>query len=253
MENIKEILLEKTKDEIKKDLTSADQKIITFALILEKIPNNINELYEQLRIITDQIYPTLANYLDVENYCNFILTKDISNIKYNKKYSKEIKEIINEDIGLKTNDFENSFVINKLCENILELIKYEKRLEKYCQELLKENYYNFYKIATTKIAIKMLIIAGSFERLSHMPSSTIQLLGSEKSFFSALRKNRNTPKYGCIYNHKYMKDLSNKNKARFARLLASKISIALKADINKNNISEMLEEKLKNKIENLKN
>lgn len=245
------LFLEKVKKDIKEDLSSVDQKIISYSLILEKIPNNINELYEQLRIICDQKYPTLDNYLDIENYCQFILNKDLKTIKYDNKDEEDILRIINSDISLELNEFEEKEIINSLTKQILELIKYKNKLEEYSEKLLKENYYNFYKIATPKIAIKMLTIAGSFSRLYKFPASTIQLLGSEKSFFTALRKNKRTPKYGIIYNHKYMQTLNNKNKAKFGRLLASKISIALKADQGNTDITKELELKLNNKLKQL--
>jgi nucleolar protein 56 len=94
----------------------------------------------------------------------------------------------------------------------------------------------------------MIEIAGSFERLSRYPASTIQLLGSEKSFFKALKFNKKTPKYGILYNHPLIINLTNKKKAKIARSLASKIALGLKADVEKKDISKDLINKIKTKI-----
>jgi RNA processing factor Prp31 len=119
-------------------------------------------------------------------------------------------------------------------------------------KLLKENYVNAYHVATPKILCKMLEIAGSSKRLSRFPASTIQLLGSEKNFFKALKFNKNTPKYGVIFNHPLVISLPFKNKAKFSRTLAAKIAIAIKADITNNKIYEELDKTIKIKHSKLK-
>jgi RNA processing factor Prp31 len=73
--NRKEII-EITKQKLKEKLNNADQKIINLAQIIEKVPNNINELYEQLRVITDQEYPTLDQSLTIKEYVLFYLLEE---------------------------------------------------------------------------------------------------------------------------------------------------------------------------------
>jgi RNA processing factor Prp31 len=258
----KEIFFEKTKINIKKKLQKVDQKIINISLIIDKLPKNINELYEQLRIITDLRLPTLDQYTNIKQYCQICLF-DIDNklnidnleilesLNINKENKKEIKQIIQENIGFEL-DNDNKDIILDMSKNILNLIEFKEKLEKILEKLFLENYINFYKLTDIKIACKMLEIAGSFERLASMPASTIQLIGSEKSFFKALKMNTKTPKYGILYNHPLIQNLSKKNKGRFARTLASKISIALKSDLNKSETYNELLIKLNKKLEQLK-
>ncbi len=233
-----------TKENIKKQLESPDQRIIYLSQITNKLPQIINELYEQLRIITDRKYPTLDSYISIKEYCNFIFEKKITFTQ-----TKEINEILTNDIGISFSEDEKR-TTKEIAKNILDLINTKENILKDIETLFEKNYKNFKEIAKTTIACKMLEIAGSFERLLSMPASTIQLLGSEKSFFLALRKNKKTPKYGVIYNHPLMITLSKKNKARFARTLASKITLAIKADINNVYIADSLQEKLNKKIKN---
>lgn len=249
-------IIEITKQKIKEKLNNADQKIINLSQIIEKIPNNINELYEQLRVITDQEYPTLDQALTIKEYVSFYLLENKSeeNIKEINISDKNINEIIkikNSKISIDLNKDINNITLN-LAKDILNLIETKERIDLEIEKLLQENYVNAYHIATPQILCKMLEIAGSFKRLSRFPASTIQLLGSEKNFFKALKFNKNTPKYGIIYNHPLVVSLPFKNKAKFSRTLAAKISIAIKADITNNEIYPELNEKIKIKHKELK-
>lgn len=246
----RELFFKEAQEKIKEELNTTDQKIILYSLISEKLPKNINELFEQIRIITDLKYPTLDQYLTIEEYCNFLLDNSLEKLNTDKK--KEIEKIISGEISI-TFDQNEQKLVNNFSKNILDLIVLKNDLDLEISNLLKENYPNFYLIATPKIAAKMLQISGSIKRLAKMPSSTIQLLGSEKSFFKALKLSKNTPKYGVLYNHEILFDLNKKNKAKMARMIANKISIAVKSDLNKNNVSADLYEKIIRKKEELLN
>ena len=244
----KEKFFKEAQEKIKHELNTTDQKIILYSLIIEKLPKNINELFEQLRIITDLKYPTLDQYLTIEEYCNYILDGSLEN----KDKQKELEKIAFEEISI-TFDEKEKELVNLFAKNILDLIYLKNQFEEEISILLKKQFPNLYLIATPKIAAKMLQISGSIKRLAKMPSSTIQLLGSEKSFFKALKLNKNTPKYGVLYNHELLFDLNKKNKAKMARTIANKISIAVKADLNNNNISKDLYEKILKKKEEIIN
>lgn len=244
----REKFFKEAQEKIKQELNTTDQKIIFYSLIIEKLPKNINELFEQLRIITDLKYPTLDQYLTIEEYCKYILDGPLENTKKHK----ELEKIAFEEIAI-TFDEKEKELVNLFARNILDLISLKNQFEEEISTLLKENYPNLYLIATPKIAAKMLQISGSIKRLAKMPSSTIQLLGSEKSFFKALKLNKNTPKYGVLYNHELLFDLNKKNKAKMARTIANKISIAVKADLNNNDISKELYEKILKKKEEIVN
>jgi nucleolar protein 56 len=246
----RELFFKEAQEKIKEELNTTDQKIILYSLISEKLPKNVNELFEQIRIITDLKYPTLDQYLTIEEYCNFLLDNSLEKLNTDKK--KEIEKIISGEISI-TFDQNEQKLVNNFSKNILDLIVLKNDLDLEISNLLKENYPNFYLIATSKIAAKMLQISGSIKRLAKMPASTIQLLGSEKSFFKALKLSKNTPKYGVLYNHEILFDLNKKNKAKMARMIANKISIAVKSDLNKNNVSADLYEKIIRKKEELLN
>ena len=249
-------ILEKTKKDVKNTLENTDQQIINLSLILKKIPDNINEQYNNLRVLTDLLFPTLEKELTIKEYCYFIKKyiksgKIDENKLIEKGFNKDkIKFILNlekSNLSIKYSE-ESKEIIKELSENILDLVETKEKIEKAIDKLFEKNYKNTKEIATVAIASKMLEIAGSFKRLSRFPASTIQLLGSEKAFFKALKLNKKTPKYGYLYNHPLIINLNDKNKAKFARTLASKISICLKADLEGIEVYKDINEKLKNKL-----
>ncbi len=86
------------------------------------------------------------------------------------------------------------------------------------------------RIATPRLLIRLLQRAGSLASLARMHAGKIQLLGSEKALFTALRKKKPTPKYGLLYQHPLVQRLPNREKARAARSIAELISIASRHD-----------------------
>ncbi len=253
---MKEKILAITKKRVKEKLENPDQKIINLSLILEKLQLRINEVTELLKIITDQEYPSIDQILTIKEYCSFYILKnktkeDLKELKIDENKINEIIDILSQKIGIVLKD-EIKDITTSLAKNILDMIKVKEKIETEIDILIKANYINLYSIASPKIACKMIEIAGSFEKLARYPASTIQLLGSEKSFFKALKFNKRTPKYGILYNHPLIINLSNRNKGRMARTIASKISLGLKSDIGKKDISKEILEKIKIKISELK-
>lgn len=244
-----EKIIEITKKKTKEKLESIDQKIINLSLISDKLEFKINEITELLKIISNQEYPSLDQHLSIKEYCLFY--NNDREIKLSEEKIKKIKEIEGLNIGIKLKENIKK-IIKDLSKNILNLIAIKEEIDLEIDILIKNNYPNLYLIATPKITSKMIEISGSIERLSRFPASTIQLLGSEKSFFKALRFNKKTPKYGILYNHPLILNLSYKNKGKIARTIAAKIAIAAKADIEKKDISKEIYNKIKKKISELK-
>lgn len=249
-------IIQQTKNDVKKKLENPDQKIINLSLILDKLEIKINEITELLKIISEQEYPSLDQILDIKKYCMFYVLeeKNITNYKkigLTQKEIEKIQDVLLCDVGIKLNkDIEKQ--TKKFAKSIIELCEVKENLEIEIENQLKKNYVNLYTLTNTKIASKMIEISGSIEKLSKYPASTIQLLGAEKSFFKALKFNKNTPKYGVLYIHPLINKLPEKNKAKAARSLAAKISIAVKADVEKKDMSQELLKKINKKINELK-
>ena len=104
-----------------------------------------------------------------------------------------------------------------------------------------------------KIAAELLSKAGSLERLATMPASTIQLLGAEKALFKHIKFGSKPPKYGVLFKLAEISNGPRDRRGRMARVYATKISIALKADYySKNFIAERLKEDLEKALKRIR-
>jgi nucleolar protein 56 len=89
-----------------------------------------------------------------------------------------------------------------------------------------------------------------------MPSSSIQLLGAEKSLFRFLKdkKVKKPPKFGLLYIHPDISTAKKELQGKVARLLSSKLTIAARADFyTKKNMSQELLAEYKKKLEEILN
>lgn len=141
-----------------------------------------------------------------------------------------------------TGDAEEAFTeLEKNSENIEEE---KKSLTEFIEKEMKEEFPNFSVLATPVLGAKLLSAAGSKKRLAFMPASTIQVLGAEKALFAHLRRNAKSPKHGHLFNHPLMQKLPRVKRGKVARIIAGKLSIALKQDYfnGENNSSTALKE-----------
>lgn len=128
---------------------------------------------------------------------------------------------------------------------IKSLEKQKKDLENYVSSAMKSIAPNFSSLIDPVLAARLLAAAGSLEKLARMPSSTIQLLGSEKALFRHLHKMGKSPKYGIIYNSSMIQNASGEKKGKVARILSSKLMLAARIDY----FSGRREERLKKELE----
>jgi len=99
------------------------------------------------------------------------------------------------------------------------------------------------------IGARLLAHAGSLKKLAMYPASTIQILGAEKALFRFKKEGGNPPKHGVIYQHPYINTAPNKHRGRIARQMATKITIAIKADFfTKRDIGTTLKKELQQQL-----
>ncbi len=126
-------------------------------------------------------------------------------------------------------------------------------LEEYIKQASNRMLPNVTYLTDEKIAAEMLSKAGSMERLATMPASTIQLLGAEKSLFKHIKFGSKPPKYGILFKMPAVNGAQRDTRGRIARVYATKISIALKADYyTKKFIAKELKKSLDAAIEKIK-
>lgn len=131
-----------------------------------------------------------------------------------------------------------------LAQRITDLFNLRGQLEDHLEMLMKDLCPNMLELTGSLLGAKLLQQAGSFERLMRMPASTVQVLGAEKAFFRHLKTGSRPPKQGLLIQHPLL--AAAKGRGRAARLLAGKISIAVKTDYFK---GEFVGDKLKKQVE----
>ncbi len=80
------------------------------------------------------------------------------------------------------------------------------------------------------LTARLLAQAGGLERLSRLPSSTIQVLGAERAFFEHLRGRAPPPRHGHLFLHPAIQSAPRIERGKLARALAGKVAIAARLD-----------------------
>ena len=139
-------------------------------------------------------------------------------------------------------------------QNTINTVKNEmKKLETQIDLDMHDNAPNISKIVGSLIGARLISLAGGIERLASMPSSTIQLLGAEKALFRYKKEGGKPPKHGVIFQHPKINRNPKEMRGKIARIFASKISIAAKADaFTKRDISKDLKDELDKRIKDIK-
>ncbi len=255
-ENFREIVLENFKDEIELNqflnsvliaktklkiskIERRDKLIIQTVSSLNDLEKILNTMSERLREWYGLHYPELD-------------TKD------HEKFAKLIEEHGNRN---NFKDFETSMgmeleendikILQNYAKQLKELYELRKGIEKYLKKTVPEEIPNLNALLGSTLAARLLALAGSLEKLAKMPSSSIQLLGAEKSLFKFLRgRERNRPpRFGLLYLHPDISTAKRELQGKIARVLSSKLTLAARADFyTKKDISKKLLEDYNKKL-----
>ena len=237
------LLIDLLKEQIS-DSISRDEMIIQAISFLDDLNKSLNLFMERFREWYGLYFPEISQEIeDHEKFIRIIINSNREELM--KKYN------INKTMGGKIFKEEDLKIINEISLKIKEIYDLRKDLEDYIEKLMKEIAPNLSEIATPKIGARLILLAGGLKELSLLPSSTIQVLGAEKALFLHLSKGIKPPKHGVIFNHSYIQKISVKRRGAMARTLASKISIAVKADLNGKIIYQKLKEELDKRYKEL--
>ncbi len=211
-------------------------------LVLQAI-NNIKELDKIINMLVKRIREWYGYYLPefaVENnekYVELILTRD----KTSLLKELHLKEEASMGVQLHKQDLDEVKLIGQQVQKLFVL---RKEHEAYLEKLMKQVAPNVQAVAGTTIGAQLIAIAGSLERLSRFPASTVQILGAEKALFRHMKTGAKPPKYGVLHEHLLVSQSNHKGKA--ARRLADKLSIAAKVDYFK---GRFIGDKLRKELE----
>lgn len=217
--------IELTKLKIKKAI-ERDRLVIQMNGAIEEIDKSLNIFVERLREIFGLHFPEMDRIVTNHEKFSKLIEKFGSRENIEEP---ELKQFAKKSMGMDFRE-EDIKAVQLFASEIVKLYELKSELTKYLEKILKEVAPNFTEIAGTILAAKLISKAGGIEKLAKIPSSTIQLLGSEKSLFRYLHGKGKPPKYGIIFMHPLIQNSPEKLRGKVARLLASKLSIAAKMD-----------------------
>ncbi len=258
---IREKLIAETKKQVKEKYSSRDLHLVKAVSVIDELDESFNELSEHCIEWFGMHFPELQLLLnDNEVYLNCVLLGERKN--FSKKYliafyknEKKIEEILSKvNTSMGANLSEKDLIeIQSLARNALNLKKFRKELVEFIEQGMKEVAPNFSYLCGGLLGARFLAHSGSLEKLAFLPSSTLQVLGAEKSLFQHLKTHSNPPKHGYLFQHPMLKELKPKQKGKIARALAAKLAIAVKEDFfGKAFIAKDLEKSLLKRLEQVK-
>jgi len=238
-QELRKRLIAETKEKVRKSVSKGN-------LIIQAV-NSIDETDKAANILVKRLREWYSFYLpefsgSIASHEKFV---ELIQKKPKKELLKEIKLAEEKSMGadLEKKDISPMMELAKSLEN---LYKLKEKQAKYLENAMNEYCPNITAIAGPLIGAKLLALAGSLEKISSFPSSTIQVLGAEKALFRHLRTGAKSPKYGILHEHPLISQAKKQEHGKIARLLADKIAIAAKVDFFK---GKFVGDKLKKDIE----
>lgn len=144
---------------------------------------------------------------------------------------------------------ENLSIIKKLANEVIMQTELRRILAHQIEEMMEKIAPNLKDILTATVGARLMAKAGSLQKLSIMPSSTIQIIGAEKALFRSLKTGAPPPKHGILFQHPILHSAPKWQRGKMARAIASKVAIAVRIDLFRNGekdlyISEQLNKRI---------
>jgi len=236
---------ELTKTKIRKSV-SKDKLVAQAVSAIDELERTINVLVERLREFYSLHFPEMDKAVSSHQKYAKLVSEfgHRSNIK-----DPEISKLVEDSVGIEFGK-EDLEVAKKLAQLVLNLYSLKDEITKYVENTVKTIAPNTSEIAGPLLAAKLIAKAGGLEKLAKSASSTIQLLGAEKSLFRFLHGKGKSPRFGILAIHPLVQNAPEKLKGKVARAIASKLSIAAKIDFYSkeyrgSEMKEELQEKIK--------
>ena len=121
-------------------------------------------------------------------------------------------------------------ILREISSVMLSLYDSRKDVESYIEKLMREIAPNMSDVVHPLVGARLVALAGGLDKLARMPASTIQVLGAHKAIFMHITKGTKPPKHGILFQAKEIRTAPKKVRGKIARLLATKIAIAVKMD-----------------------
>lgn len=181
---------------------------------------------ELAKIVTDNL--TYAKTVILMKYRTDAAEMDFSSL-HPPEIEEEIKLAAKNSVGTEISEQDLESILF-LSIQILEISEYRNSLHEYLRERITVIAPNLTKLVGEIIGARLISHAGSLINLAKQAASTVQIIGSEKALFRALKTKHDTPKYGLIFHASLVGQAAPKLKGKIARVLAAKASLSARYD-----------------------
>lgn len=233
---------------IKKESASEDKHLIQAVNSIDEIDETISKLIERIREWYALYFPEMDVIKNNETYIKLISQNKTKEEIINAKPDAFPSNIIDIDEDINIEDLE---IMNNYANSIHELQKSRKNIEEYIDYKMESIAPNLRLLVGPTLGAKLISHAGGIKRLAMYPSSTVQIMGAEKALFRHLKSGDRPPKYGLIYQHPQVRGAKWWNRGKIARMLAGKISLAVRRDVFTKTLDENVAEEFKEKVEEI--
>ncbi|MER2013840.1 MAG: ATP-binding protein [Methanobrevibacter sp.] len=233
---------------IKKESASQDKHLIQAVNSIEEIDETISKLIERIREWYALYFPEMDIIKNNETYIKLISQNKTKEEIIKAKPDAFPQSIIDLEDDIDSEDLE---IMNNYANSIYELQKSRKNIEEYIDHKMNSIAPNLRLLVGPTLGAKLISHAGGIKRLAMYPSSTVQIMGAEKALFRHLKSGDRPPKYGLIYQHPQVRGAKWWNRGKIARMLAGKISLAVRRDIFTKTIDENVADEFKEKVEEI--
>ncbi|XP_055380758.1 nucleolar protein 58 [Condylostylus longicornis] len=235
-----------------------DTMIVQAQCLLDDLDKELNNYFMRVREWYGWHFPELGKLI-VDNIA-FVKTIKLVGTRDNM-INTDLSDILPEDVETKVKEAaeismgtdiseEDIISIQALCDEILSINDYRSHLYDYLKTRMMAMAPNLNVLVGETVGARLIAHAGSLINLAKHPSSTIQILGAEKALFVALKKKKDTPKYGLLFHAALVGQASTKNKGKMARSLAAKVALATRVDAFGEDLTFELGAEHKVKLEN---
>ncbi|MBO6110747.1 MAG: ATP-binding protein [Methanobrevibacter sp.] len=213
---------------MKKAQAGEDKHLIQAINSIDEIDESISKLIERIREWYALYFPEMDLIKNNETYIKLIYENKTKEEIINAKSDAFPSDMLDIEDDINPEDLN---IMNNYAKSIYELQRTRKNIINYIDSKMDSIAPNLKLLVGSSLGAKLISHAGGLKRLATYPSSTVQIMGAEKALFRHLKSGDRPPKYGLIYQHPQVRGAKWWNRGKIARLLAGRISLAVRKDV----------------------
>ncbi len=248
-DTIRKLSQQITEHKIKESSESDDILLIQAIHAIEELEESEVKLVERIREWYPTHFPELDEVKDHSRYVELVAEYGDRDSIINSGLSDlDIDSDTSLGADLSERDLE---VIQGFARTIKSVQESKKSTNKYVDLKMEEVAPNLRDLLGASLGAKIIAHTGGIKRLALLPSSTVQILGAEKALFRHLKTGERPPKHGLIYQHPDVRGSRWWVRGKIARMLAGRISLAVRKDYFNGDFDPSIKESYQDKLEEI--